>query len=197
MPHLRNFILSVPIALALAGAAYSAPLGMVDQQNRPADGRFFAGQNNMGQSFVPTLPAIDAIEFDLGSLSGGISTTYINLRDGVVGADGLQGPILGTTNSITLFDDSPILTRHFDFPSRIALIPGQTYVAELVGTNGAAGGLTFDDKYPQGEGLKAFSPGWDMVFAEGLHVPEPTTALLAAAGLAGLVAFARQRVRRG
>ena len=96
--------------MVCVASTQAAPLGVIDQQNTIATNRFFSGQNIIGQSFVPTLPGIDAIEFNLGSNTFG-SSIYINVRDGLAGPDGLSGPILGTSNTLVLESDAPIQTR--------------------------------------------------------------------------------------
>jgi hypothetical protein len=177
MNSLRILHFQTIVWLLLPAVCHAAPLLMIDQQNTISDARFLSGQNRLGQSFMPTLSAIDAIEISLGSLSD-FSMFFVNLRDGLAGPTGLDGPILGTSNSIMLPPDAPNEMRHFDFPGRIALTPGVKYVFEVIGNKGIAGGLSTGDAYPRGEGLKEFSPGFDMIFAEGLHVPEPSSLAL-------------------
>jgi hypothetical protein len=180
--------------LVLSVICEAAPLLLVDQQNTTSDARFFSGQNRIGQSFTPTLPAVDAVELNLGSLSGLSSTIFVNLRSGLAGPDGLDGAILATSNSVLMPPDTPNEMRHFDFPSRILLTPGALYVFEIVGNSGHAGALSTGDNYPRGSALKEFSAGFDMIFAEGLHVPEPRSMVLLAAAfvaLAGLIAGQR------
>jgi hypothetical protein len=176
-------VLAVPrwmFWLVLPVVCEAAPLQLIDQQNTTSDARFFSGQNRIGQSFTPTLPAVDAVELNLGSLSGLSSTIFVNLRSGLAGPDGLDGPILGTSNSVFLPPDTPNEVRHFDFPNRTLLTPGALYVFEVVGNNGHAGALSTGDKYPRGVALKEFSADFDMIFAEGLHVPEPGSMVLSA-----------------
>jgi hypothetical protein len=195
---MKRFASIPPLAvvLSLVSTASASSLAVIDQQNLINDARSFSGQSSIGQSFVPSLPAIEAIEFELGALTGG-NHIFVNLRDGVFGATGLEGPILGRTNTLTIPSDAELAMRHFDFENRIALTPGNTYVAEVVGDNGQYVGLSFNDRYPPGESFKITSPGWDLVFVEGLHVPEPGTAILAAAAamLASLACGRRRRAR--
>ncbi|MEX2317185.1 MAG: hypothetical protein WD669_08535 [Pirellulales bacterium] len=183
------------IVLLFATTLNAAPLVVVDQQNLIVDAVVLSGQSIIGQTFVPTLPAIDAFEFDLGALTGG-TQIYINLRDGVAGTNGLQGAILGTTNTVVLPSEAPNEMTHFDFPTSIALIPGKKYVAEVVGTNGQRASLSFDDRYPAGESLVIVTPGRDLIFREGLHVPEPSAAILAIVAAALLSSFTDGRGRR-
>jgi hypothetical protein len=186
--------LAAVTALTVAVAAHASPLATVDQQNGVATNDFYSGQFRIGQSFVPSLSAIDAIEFDLSTLTGG-NSVYVNLRDGLSGTGGLDGPILGTSNTIVIPLEAPFERRHFDFPSRIPLVPGNVYVAELVSTNGFAGRLTLNSSYAAGVALPptSFEAEWDLVFVEGLHVPEPSTA---AAALTALLLCASLGSRR-
>jgi hypothetical protein len=183
------------IVLASATTCQGAPLGVIDQQNSVYTNNFFSGQNRIGQSFVPSLPGIDAIEFELGALTGG-GAVFVNLRSGLSGPGGLDGPILGTSNSIDLPSNAPFEWRHFDFPSRIDLVPGNVYVAELVSGNGHAGRFTMDSMYAAGSPLPptSFDPTWDLVFVEGLHVPEPSAGALAA-GAYAMISMRRRRRR--
>jgi hypothetical protein len=189
---------SAVLFLAIAAATQASPLGTIDQQNSIATNDFYSGQNRIGQSFVPSLSAIDAIEFELGALTGG-NTVFVNLRNGLAGSGGLDGPIIGTSNTVVIPIDATFEWRHFDFPSRIPLAPGNVYVAELVGVNGHAGRLTLNSSYPLGAALPptSFETEWDLVFAEGLHVPEPSSAAIALSflWLSALVNGRRRRCR--
>lgn len=85
--------ISILVALAIpTGVAHGATITIVDQENPgPFDttnGAF--APYSFGQSFTPTLPAIDAIEF----LLGGEGTVVVRLRDGLAGTDGLDGNII-------------------------------------------------------------------------------------------------------
>jgi hypothetical protein len=201
MNEMRMMIIVATCMLGLARPAIADPITVIDQMNSPPIGSFFSGQSIIGQSFVPSLAGIDAIEFELGALSFLENSVFVNLRDGVSGANGLGGPILGTTAAIVIPGDSPIGTRHFDFPSRIALVPGNVYAAEIVGTAGVgfSGSFTRNDLYPPGQSLVILDPDEDLVFAEGLHVPEPATLFAALEGvtLLNLVFVRRRRPARG
>jgi len=185
--------LTLACLLGLATSAPAAPIAVVDQQNVMEDSAFFTAQNTIGQSFVPSLAGIDSIEFALGPYSSSELTVYVNLRDGVSGANGLGGPILGTSNSLVIPASADVATRHFDFPSTIALTPGNVYAAELVGTTGFSGTFSDGDRYPLGQSLAFLTSAQDLIFTEGLHVPEPASAILAAAGFFSLSLIARGR----
>jgi len=125
----------------------------------------------------------------------------VQLRDGLVGSDGLGGLILAASGSVTLPAGSPEGFYRFEFPHR-ALTPLQTYVAELVVTEGGLDlGTNQDNPYAGGQslskGLPSFilAPTTDQVFREGVYavsVPVPGAVLLGMLGLG----FAGLRLRR-
>lgn len=189
-PKIAPALLSV-IALIVftTSAALGSPVAVVDQENpgpfETTNGAF--APFSFGQSFTPTLPAIDASEFLLG---GDDSTIVVRLRDSVAGADGLSGSIISQSLPV-LVDLTGSHVFHFDFPARVSLMPGQPYVAELLITTGSLGVRhTQGDVYAGGQFLhQGFSPtvfsNTDLVFAEGIHaVNGPTTFTLVGLGWA-------------
>jgi hypothetical protein len=179
----------------------ASPITVIDQQNPgPFTTTNGAGVPpfSFGQSFTPTLNSIDAIEFLIGGTN---ATVHVDLLNGLVGTDGLGGAVLGTSNSLFV-NVTPQATFQFDFPTSLTLIPGQTYVARLTMTSGS--GLfmreTLSNAYAGGQFLNEGVPfgllgGQDQVFTEGLvhaqtAVPEPSTVILLAVGLVGLLPIA-------
>lgn len=174
----------------------------IDQQNPgPGDGTNGVSEAfTVGQSFTPTLSAIDAVEFSLWSGSS-TTTAMVQLRNGVDGEDGLDGTVIGTSGSVTFSSSSPEMFYRFEFPDTITLTPSQTYVAELVVTAGGLG-LAIDTTNAYGGGQYFATncpPSWftyyDMVFREGVYaapVPVPGAVLLGMLGLG----VAGMRLRR-
>src|SRR5450631_297940 len=126
------WVLVTSITLSLS--ANGSTIIQVDQMN---PGPFTATNGalapyNFGQSFIPTLPAIDAIEFLLGGTAG---SAVIDLRQGVVGLDGLGGTLVAQSLP-TFVNVIPSALFQFNFPTRVTLTPGTTYVAEIVITAG-------------------------------------------------------------
>lgn len=172
-----------------AGAVSASPVFVVDQQQLQGgnDGGNLA-QQHVGQTFTPTLSAIDSISFSLGS-QGGTVNAFVNLRDSSAGFSFL-GNLLGVSKTVA-FSHLDLQTIQFDFGSLIGLKPGAVYVAEIVfdaawridasASDFYAGGLVIDGDNP--------IPDFDLVFREGLHtssVPETATLRLLGLALFGL-----------
>lgn len=190
------------LLLGVASAPQAEPIIRTDQQN-PGPVAGTNGGVRFGQSFTPTLPALDAIEFLMAGLG---QTVVVNIFDGVAGADGLGAPLLATSNPVTVFTLSGHRNVHFDFPDRVGLTPGQRYVAALSTAGGIEGvSWTTGNAYGGGQFLQeGFAAGnfseQDLIFAEGLTrpIPLPGAAWLLALGFAGIGLAGRQgTARRG
>ncbi len=187
---MRKLIL-IFLFLFFAFPAYASLITTVDQQNPgPFETTNGSLTTSFGQSFTPTLSAIDAIEF----LLGGNATVKVLLRHGLAGFDGLGGSIVAQSEPI-LVDQYGSHFFHFDFPERVFITPGDLYVAEMVIMSGSYGVRhTQNNLYTGGQFLHG---GWssssfrntDLVFTEGLTnpIPEPATIFLVFAGLFGIV----------
>lgn len=169
-------------AFLLPVTTRSAQFGEIDQQNVGID--IYTGGAlapfSFGQSFTPSLPAIDAIEFLLGGTDAAV---VVRLRDSVAGTDGLAGTIIAESLP-EVVEFSGDKWFHFDFPNRVSLTPGQQYVAELYFTTGLLGvRALINDPYAGGQYFSQGFPGHltndtDLIFREGLHVPEPAAATM-------------------
>ncbi|CAN7411234.1 PEP-CTERM sorting domain-containing protein [Rhizobacter sp. LjRoot28] len=202
-PSLRSLTarLLPAVLLISALAATAAPITTIDQAN-PGPFTGTGGNiapNSYGQSFTAGLSAVDAFDFLLGGFEANV---VVRVRDGLAGFDGLSGNILAESAPV-LVDKAGSFWFHFDLNERLALNPGQTYVAELAILTGSLGiRITTDNSYAGGELLITnFAAGelrsdYDMVFQEGLHspVPEPASALLMMLGFAGIGWGVRRRV---
>jgi hypothetical protein len=198
MNHLAiRYLASVALLNMAMAAVYADPIPIVDQQNlAPISGT--NGGVLFGQSFIPTLPKIDVIEFLMADAGG---TDVVKILDGVVGFDGLGGPVIGTSDPVYVHTPGFHETIQFPFLPGVMLVPGQTYVALLSRQDGSGvEGVSFSDNlYPggqfleQGFSLNSFSR--DMIFSEGV-TPEPVTIGLIALGLAVLITLKRVLVRR-
>lgn len=140
---------------------------------------------NTGQSFTPTLSAIDFVRLKIadGDPNDGLgSTWFLNLR-----STGITGPILGTSASVGL-PNGYTGPANFFFPSTIPLTPGTTYFFDVNSPDGAAWSVDFEGfNYAGGTGWEQghANPAGDYWFREGLVVPEPSSAaLLVLGGLA-------------
>jgi hypothetical protein len=181
------------VAMTVIGSAKADAIGVVDQQNA---GPFNGSQGGVvfGQSFTPMLSRIDVFEVEIGDF-GAIAQAQI--LDGVAGFDGLGGAVLGTSEPVAL-NVNTRLPFQFIFPGGIALIPGDSYVAEIIATSGtfapalAGVSITTDNEYASGQlldaGMSDTSPllaNYDAIFQEGLaSVPEVPTICSVAVGLA-------------
>lgn len=182
--------------ILLATAAHAAPITLIDQQNQGSAAGMNGGAS-FGQSFTPTLPAIDAIEFLMAGLG---QSVVVNILDGLVGVDGLGGRVIATSDPVAVTTPSGHETIHFDFPTRITLTPGRTYIAQLFTPGGIEGVSWTGDTYGGGQflhegiALDAFPQGRDLIFTEGLTRPIPTSGAgwLFSLGLLGLALATRR-----
>jgi hypothetical protein len=195
----------------MAGASpAAAPIPFVDQQNLV--GHYFGGVSApdflLGQSFTPSLNGIDSIDLNISILAFP-AQMRVALLDGLVGLDGLQAPVIGMTQTVTITETS-LREFRFDFPVTVALTPGNPYVMrfEPIGANSNPQ-IEINtgyppNPYPGGQALQLHLPpssllDRDFVFAEGLNqIPEPSSLLLLAiaVGSGGKVIRPAQRPRR-
>lgn len=191
-----RYLTGLVLLLGIAAAPHAAPITLLDQQNQGS----VAGTNggtSFGQSFTPTLPAIDAIEFLMAGLG---QSVVVNLLNGLAGTDGLGGRVIATSEPVTVFTPGIHQIVHFDFPTRVALMPGHSYVAQLFTPGGIEGvSWTGGDAYGGGQFLAAgIAPnsfqGRDLIFTEGLTqpMPAPESGWLFSLGLIGLTLAARR-----
>jgi hypothetical protein len=158
-----------------------------------------ATSNNKGQTFTPQLAGLDAVELrmsdSLNDATGG--TFLVNIRQ-----TDLFGAIVGTSLSTALPDGfaSGVFIGdivHFEFSSSVSLAPLTVYAIELVQTAGTSFSIKgrFDDPYAGGSFLQGTTvqSESDLWFREGLHVPEPSTCVLAGTGFWALLLRARRR----
>jgi hypothetical protein len=170
-----------------------------DQQS--SDESFIAGTgigiqtfSPMGQSFTPALPTIGFARFYMGDANFGNSlgaTVYLNLR-----ANSITGPILGTTDPISM-PDSFSAPVNFFFPTPVAVVPGVTYFLQpavqtgdfwyalIYNTYNYTGGTAYENGASQG--------GLDLWFREGIVVPEPSSALLLLLGGGAFLLLRRKK----
>jgi hypothetical protein len=196
-PHQRTCIMKklasmaavLGLGLSLAASlCTAAPIATVDQENLSGPNVGSLSQP-VGQSFIPSLTAVDAVDVELAAVSNPIDV-QVNILDGISGSYGLSGTVLGSSGTVTLSSTTLSLV-HFDLSSEVALTPGNTYVIEVVPVNNT-NGYSFrwaesgSNPYRYGQDLQTgIAPGSvsvtsvDMVFVEGLSsgaVPtEPST----------------------
>jgi hypothetical protein len=140
----------------------------------------------IGQSFTPVFASIDFVQFSVADFPG--SSLFVNLRQ-----NSMSGPIIGTTDTQSVPLDPRVPTT-FLFSSTVSLAPGTQYFFEpVVVVNASQIGITISptaNPYPGGTALHGNTVApYDLWFAEGVVVPEPSTwALLGLGGVALFVA---------
>lgn len=126
----------------------------------------------MGQQFMPSLYALDAIELRVEDASCSLSGSAggdlkLNLREATI-----TGKIIGTTETVH-FANCFIGTLRFNFPAFVPVTPGQTYVIEAVHVSGHTCVLHMNegpDNYAGGDFIMngTVRTGKDLWFREGL-----------------------------
>ena len=182
------------MGLAVLPQAHAAPI-TVDQENVGPTDSSGVGATTNGQSFTPTLTAIDAAEFRLRS-DGASSTLHLEVRQG----EGLTGTLLGSSGQVTI---GGVLSEvHFDLLNTVILLPGNLYTLVLGLDSGStfAGDMSTLNPYAGGLAINNANTPFstrDFWFREGTHavqVPVPATLGLLVLGLAGVVS-GRRRMR--
>jgi hypothetical protein len=134
----------------------------------------------IGQSFTPTLPLVDFVQFALfdGHPNNGLGATlYVNLR-----SNSITGPIVSSSNPVFMPETpSGGGPTHFFFSGPVAVVPGTTYFFEIVVQSGDTWRVnTLPDIYSGGtmfvQGVA--QPLQDLWFREGVIVPEPSAAAI-------------------
>jgi hypothetical protein len=152
-----------------------------------------------GQEFAPSLNGLDFVDVALLSQFGtnsGTGTFQIAIHQGTITA-----PVLGLSGQVSVSASGN--NTQFTFPSTVPLTPGDTYVLEVIqiaGNSGwgvevpgsaVVGGQTIDMNYPGGRLIYGGAPQAteDMIFQEGIFVPEPSVSFLLLTGvlMCGLV----------
>ena len=149
------------------------------------------GYEPIGQSFTPSLSSVDFIGLALNDANPGNglgATVTLDLRSGSI-----TGPLLATTTPVTMPDGytgnvpanpgsyGPI----FFFPTPVTVTPGTTYYFDIDVLSGdtwivGIGGGTYPGGHAYANGVA--STAANLVFYEGVVVPEPSVAWLALAG---------------
>ncbi len=148
----------------------------------------------VGQSFIPTLSALNFIDlkvFDSQDLNGNGSIIYVNLR-----SNSISGPILGT--SLDLFIPSSFFdATNFFFSTSIPLVTGtQYFIQPVIQSGDNFSSFITDGSYVGGSLIYQGSSiaNSDLWFREGVYsVPEPSSAILVLLGSGALLYVCRKR----
>ncbi len=185
---------AVSALVLIFGSAAANAVEIVDQEQTSYDS--YIGPGDVGQSFTPTLNAIDFATFELAVAD----PSSENVTATLISGDGFGGSELGTSDKVLVASGS-FAQYQFDFTSSISLTPGQVYTLKL---NNAFGDLVAleGDGNPYAGGVEydvsgVAQPSYDLTFTEGANpqaVPEPQAALMfLVMGLIGLGAWAVRR----
>lgn len=151
----RLLMLPVVVLLALPGLVPSATAGPITQWDQANDGPLAPGLvgtsfQAVDVEFTPSLAAVDTVQLCVGvqGASNATSDVAVQIREGSA-----SGPILGTSSVETTLphveSGAPMSTLTFEFPSAIALTPGDTYVIGGVEVSGDAWAFqTYDPNDP-------------------------------------------------
>jgi hypothetical protein len=156
-----------------------------------------------GQEFTPLLNGLDFVDVHLLPQS----TANTGIFEIAIHQGNITAPLLGLSSQVSRSGGSAGNNTDFTFPSRVPLIPGETYVLEVLQIAGDSGwavevpasavvnGRTIDMTYPGGRLIYGGVPQAteDMIFQEGIFVPEPGTSSLC---LLGVLAFGCSKRRR-
>jgi hypothetical protein len=161
-----------------AADSSAAGVVVVDQENTCCVAllQSIQGFTPIGQEFIPTFAALDAVELrtvDFAGAVGGTATLRVNIREGTI-----TGRIVGTSATLTLPPGFSGITE-FGFPTLVPLSPGRRYVLEMVAVSGANWGVASsggpNSTYPSGNQILHGHPQSDndLWFREGLARATP------------------------
>ncbi len=185
--HQLRLRLITVIATLVAISAQAAPFGTIDQRSPGPGNGVFDNYNFLGdgltQGFTPTLSGIDAVELSIRA-----SGTSNSLRIDLFSGDGDGGTLLGSSATLNITNQT-FATLHFDFPSRVPLSPGALYSFRITHLGGDFSAYVEERNFnpypggiprnPDGSAL----PFYDLIFTEGLTIPEPASASIMGLGL--------------
>jgi hypothetical protein len=159
-----------------------------------------------GQEFTPSLQGVDFVDVNLFNPT----VTYTGTFAIAIHAGNMAAPVFGLSAQVVRSGGSAQSNTHFTFPTTLAVTAGDLYVFEVLQLAGDSGwtievplsavvdGQTIDMNYPGGRLIYGGVPldNQDMIFREGITVPEPgVTALcllgVLAFGLAGRIVTGR------
>jgi hypothetical protein len=128
----------------------------------------------VGQEFIPSSPELVAIELSLAPFNPPYADNLsVRIREGSI-----AGPILGTSGTEALFhppavNKLDIFWQRFVFPTPVSLVPGETYVYEVLATNASFGQYYVQTAIVSGDGTFSYGscdyPGGVMVIGGFLN----------------------------
>jgi hypothetical protein len=192
----------LPLLILIASVRCASAQGtfLYDQQSAFSDTTLGEGSGSitanqpMGQSFTPSFDSVGFIKLQLygGNNPGGPGTTlFLNLRSGSI-----TGPVLGSTDPVFLANGWLAGYVTFTFASPIQVTPGVQYFFQPVVQAGDWSVGAYNPGYNYAGGTLILrgtpNPASDLLFREGIIVPEPSSAALILLGT-GFWFFSRRR----
>ena len=190
---MKRHLLQISLAF-ITGCAFAQGTFQFDQQVNPttAPGGFFnIAPDPTGESFVPSLSAIDFVQFYFDDSANGLgSSIAVNIWSGSIGT----GTLLGTSEAVSVPDGFNGAST-FLFAAPVSLNPGTTYYLQPFIQSGDSSQLgVVGNNYANGSAyLHGVQQSVDFWFREGALVPEPSSFSLAIVGLVGIHSFLRTR----
>jgi hypothetical protein len=161
---------NVPLAIVLGlGSSILANAALLlDQHNDAFVFQGFTTPQTIGQSFVPALTDLAAVELHINDQNLGDGNgfgAYVTILDGSP-----AGPLLGTSNEVNFPDTpagpiSPTFPALFTFAAPIPVVPGNTYVIQVFPSPSTVGSIGVfvtgfnNDGYPSGTAFADVLPG--------------------------------------
>jgi hypothetical protein len=199
---MKNYLLSIQLGITLIMCCFARAQGtlQVDQQsytteNTPSGIVSIQPEQPMGQSFIPTLSSIEFIQLYMSdqTFNGVGSTVLVNLWSDSIGS----GTFITSTDPVFIVHGSFAYVNFF-FSTPITVTPGTTYYFQPFIQSGDSDqnmttGVTIGSAYQNGTALyNGTANNTDLLFREGIVVPEPSPIFLSGLGLA-VVFFNRQK----
>jgi hypothetical protein len=196
---------SLPIAFMLAASySWGQSTFVYDQQsadeNTSADYEGISGIQSLepvGQSFTPSLQAVGFIRLDVGDNfpGNGLGATM----DVLLRSDSITGPVIGTSDSVTMPDGYGNFTDFF-FSTPVTVTPGVTYYFQPEVESGDSWAIVsvYSFLFPGGTGYYNGTANsyWDLWFREGtVNTPEPSSVALLLLGGGAFALFRRAKAK--
>ena len=207
--HQRRSIIGMAALLGVSFPMASSATLIIDQHNDalpPFQG--FTTPQNIGQSFVPSVANLAAVEIQVNDQNLGDGNGYgvfANIRLGTI-----AGAILGTTQVVNFPDTpsmpfSPIFSALLELTTDVLLTPGLTYVIDVHPAASNLGSIGVfvtgfnNDGYANGTAIAdVLTPNFeptDLWFRTFTRLPEPATLALCMLGLWSVLRLREQRTR--